>query len=78
MDFISIAENFFCQEELEAIRSLHLSAQVELFFRIWTCKEAYLKAKGTGPSAAVRNLLGSLGSRAGKASRTDPCAMKRN
>jgi 4'-phosphopantetheinyl transferase len=39
---------YFSETECAAIRSLHGHAKAELFFRIWTRKEALLKATGEG------------------------------
>lgn len=40
-----LAQRFFLPSEAETIR-----AQPDLFFQYWTCKEAFLKATGTGLS----------------------------
>jgi 4'-phosphopantetheinyl transferase len=34
--------------ELESLRSLPESRRIQAFFHYWTCKEAYLKARGVG------------------------------
>ena len=46
--FLSLAERFFYPEEWDALSSLPGDEQIEAFFRVWTLKEAYLKATGTG------------------------------
>jgi 4'-phosphopantetheinyl transferase len=55
VEFIRPVENleglthrFFCPSEHTAIAQLPPKAQPRMFFRYWTCKEAYLKATGEG------------------------------
>jgi len=45
---ICIAEQFFSPNENIIMRSLPLEQRQDAFFHIWTCKEAYLKARGYG------------------------------
>jgi 4'-phosphopantetheinyl transferase len=45
-----LAERFFAPSEYEYLRTLPASFQRETFFRIWTLKEAYIKAEGKGLS----------------------------
>ena len=47
-DVLSLAERFFSSSEFAVIDSAPQEQQQQLFFRYWTCKEAYLKATGTG------------------------------
>jgi 4'-phosphopantetheinyl transferase len=47
-DVVSLAQRFFSPSEFAAIESAPQEQQQQLFFRYWTCKEAYLKATGTG------------------------------
>ncbi|MEH1872498.1 4'-phosphopantetheinyl transferase HetI [Nostoc sp.] len=49
-DLEALAKRFFLPREYEMLRSLSLNQQQEVFFRYWTCKEAYLKATGDGLS----------------------------
>ncbi len=49
-DIEALAKRFFLPREYEMLRSLSLNQQQEVFFRYWTCKEAYLKATGDGLS----------------------------
>ncbi len=44
----AIAKNYFAPEEISWLQSLAPDNQVEAFYRIWTCKEAALKANGSG------------------------------
>jgi 4'-phosphopantetheinyl transferase len=47
-DVVSLAQRFFSPSEFAAIESAPQEQQQQLFFCYWTCKEAYLKATGTG------------------------------
>jgi 4'-phosphopantetheinyl transferase len=50
-DIQQLAQRFFATSETNAIASLIPPYQEQLFFRYWTCKEAYLKATGEGLSS---------------------------
>ncbi len=47
-DVLSLAQRFFSLREYTVIKSAPREQQQQLFFRYWTCKEAYLKATGMG------------------------------
>ncbi len=47
-DIEALAKRFFLPREYAVVRSLPLEQQQQVFFRYWTCKEAYLKATGVG------------------------------
>jgi geranylgeranyl reductase family protein len=47
-DVLGIARHFFSEVEVTALRRLPRHQQLTAFYRCWTCKEAYLKACGTG------------------------------
>lgn len=49
----AIAQRFFAADEVEALQALSKSQRKEAFFRIWTRKEAYLKALGAGITVAL-------------------------
>jgi 4'-phosphopantetheinyl transferase len=52
-DVEEVAERFFSDREREVLASLDGHAKTEAFFKLWTLKEAYLKAKGSGLSAPL-------------------------
>ncbi|WP_208821673.1 4'-phosphopantetheinyl transferase HetI [Tolypothrix sp. PCC 7910] len=47
-DLESLAQRFFLPREYDLVRSLPDEQKSSVFFRYWTCKEAYLKATGEG------------------------------
>ena len=47
-DCMKIARRFFSDEEYELLIRANEDARAKLFFQLWTAKEAYLKAIGTG------------------------------
>lgn len=59
--FQEIAERFFTAREVEAMRSLPPELQHQAFFKCWTSKEAFLKAKGTGLSGKLDEVEITLG-----------------
>jgi 4'-phosphopantetheinyl transferase len=52
-DFEEIARRFFTAGEVAALLELPEPLQREAFFKCWTSKEAFLKAKGTGLSGKL-------------------------
>ena len=61
-DLLSLAKQFFSPSEYGLIQSLPPQQKQEMFFRSWTCKEAYLKATGVGLSK-LREIEITLGMR---------------
>ncbi|HEX7176360.1 MAG TPA: 4'-phosphopantetheinyl transferase superfamily protein [Pyrinomonadaceae bacterium] len=56
-----VAERFFSRREAEALRALPEGRErVEAFYRCWTRKEAYIKAKGEGLSFPLSSFTVSL------------------
>jgi 4'-phosphopantetheinyl transferase len=51
--FDEVAQRFFTTREVAALRALPLHLQREAFYKCWTSKEAFLKAKGTGLSGQL-------------------------
>jgi 4'-phosphopantetheinyl transferase len=52
-EFQEVAERFFTAKEVAAMRGLPAALQRQAFYKCWTSKEAFLKAKGTGLSGAL-------------------------
>jgi 4'-phosphopantetheinyl transferase len=51
--FDEVAERFFTPAEVVSLRALPSRLQREAFYKCWTSKEAFLKAKGTGLSGEL-------------------------
>ena len=51
--FDEVAQRFFTTREVTALHALPLHLQREAFYKCWTSKEAFLKAKGTGFSGQL-------------------------
>lgn len=52
-DAVKIARRFFSPREFQFIASLDRERQTKVFFQLWTAKEAYLKAIGTGLAGSL-------------------------
>jgi 4'-phosphopantetheinyl transferase len=55
-DEMGLAERFFTPREAAALRALDACGRRETFFRLWTRKEAYLKAHGLGLSFGLERV----------------------
>ena len=55
-DEMGLADRFFTPTESAALRVLDSSRRLETFFRLWTRKEAYLKAHGLGLSFGLERV----------------------
>jgi 4'-phosphopantetheinyl transferase len=53
IESLKLAEQFFLPSEFERLRHLPRDQANRLFFALWTIKEAYLKARGTGLSLGL-------------------------
>ena len=51
--FFEVAKHFFTEREVVALDALPESLQRQAFYKCWTSKEAFLKAKGTGLSGQL-------------------------
>ena len=49
-DLILVAERCFSPRELSLLRACRGSEEIDLFYTLWTRKEAYIKARGEGMS----------------------------
>lgn len=65
-DAAKIAQRFFTPQEFQLIDCLQGKQQQEVFFKLWTAKEAYLKATGTGLSGSLNGIDIGL-------KKTEPC-----
>jgi 4'-phosphopantetheinyl transferase len=52
-EFAEVADHFFTAREVAMLRKLPSALQRSAFFKCWTSKEAFLKAKGTGLSGEL-------------------------
>ncbi len=52
---MSVANRFFCAEETRMLEETEDEAQQDIFFRLWTIKESYLKAVGKGLSKPLNS-----------------------
>jgi 4'-phosphopantetheinyl transferase len=50
LSFLQVAAQFFSPQEAKVIRDLPDNIKAEYFFKCWTRKEAYIKARGEGLS----------------------------
>ncbi|NET26972.1 4'-phosphopantetheinyl transferase superfamily protein [Okeania sp. SIO1I7] len=55
-DAEGLAKRFFTAQEYNLISQLPPQQQQEIFFKIWTCKEAYLKATGDGLAGGLEKV----------------------
>ena len=55
-DAVNIARRFFSPAELDLVQNAAPPEQHRLFFQLWTAKEAYLKAIGTGLTGMLDNI----------------------
>jgi 4'-phosphopantetheinyl transferase len=52
---LDAADDYLSKTELQALRSQPAADQLQLFFRYWTLKEAWLKARGKGLSVPLHD-----------------------
>lgn len=61
LDFMPIALTQFSPEEIAALSAEEPEARLKAFFRCWTRKEAYLKARGQGLAFSLREFSVAFG-----------------
>jgi 4'-phosphopantetheinyl transferase len=67
-----LAGRFFSSAEFEALMKIEQEDRIRSFFRYWSCKEAFLKAQGTGLSRSLSSFDVELGSRGARLAATRP------
>ncbi len=55
LDELELARSFYCADEHEFLSGLAGAARIEGFYKIWTCKEAVLKAFGVGITTHLKD-----------------------
>ena len=55
-DCLKIAQRFFSAKEFKMLKDAAEDERAKLFFQLWTAKEAYLKALGTGLSVSLASV----------------------
>lgn len=55
-DALKIAQRFFSKNEYKLICNTAATEQNQIFFQLWTAKEAYLKAIGTGLAGSLSSI----------------------
>jgi len=55
-DLVGIAESYYHPHEFTQLQTLADTAQIDYFYRLWTLKEAFFKALGTGISAGLEKI----------------------
>ena len=63
-EVMDIADNFFALDEIEKLKEVEKELQFEAFYRCWTRKEAFIKAKGSGLSFPLADFSVSIGEKA--------------
>jgi 4'-phosphopantetheinyl transferase len=58
---LEVADHWFSSDEVSSLRTLPESEQRDRFFRIWTLKESYIKARGAGLSLPLDAFSFTLG-----------------
>ncbi|MGH8627550.1 MAG: 4'-phosphopantetheinyl transferase family protein [Gammaproteobacteria bacterium] len=60
LDTEALAPHVFSDTELELVGHESAHERQQLFFRLWTCKEAYIKGRGVGLSLPLKKFSISL------------------
>jgi 4'-phosphopantetheinyl transferase len=48
IDYLGVADSFFSRDEVETLRRADAPTRRSMFFTLWSCKEAWVKARGLG------------------------------
>ena len=64
VDCLGLADRFFSHDEVEELRRTDEPLRRAMFFTLWTCKEAWVKARGLGLSFPLRRCRVRVGDRA--------------
>jgi 4'-phosphopantetheinyl transferase len=56
VDILGIAKNYFNESELKQLQQQAAHTQMEFFFKLWTLKEAFVKATGDGISLGLEKV----------------------
>ena len=70
-EVMDIAQNFFSSDEIKTLQALPEKDRVAGFYRCWTRKEAFIKAKGSGLSFSLTSFSVSLNLNSARLLRTD-------
>ncbi len=62
LDVMSLAQSQFSREEIDALEATQPTERVEAFYRCWTLKEAYVKARGEGLALPLKQFSVAFGS----------------
>jgi 4'-phosphopantetheinyl transferase len=60
IDELALARSFFCENEYRFLTTLEGETRMQAFYKIWTCKEAVLKAFGVGISMHLKDFTVAL------------------
>jgi 4'-phosphopantetheinyl transferase len=60
LDLVELAERIFSEEDLQVFQALPHHERLGAFYRAWTRKEAYLKARGEGIAESLQQISVSL------------------
>lgn len=60
-DVLALAQRFFAPQEVQALRALPAGERALAFLRLWTLKEALLKAEGRGLAYGLHRVVVELG-----------------
>lgn len=68
---LEVADQYFSKREVDDLRALPAAEQGDVFFRYWTLKESYVKARGAGLTIPLESFSFHLGADGSVALSTD-------